>query len=146
MRSHVPHQAVFISLAIGCVSLLVSMASEAAQVQGTLVTWHPLTVDFTGPEANERDDAPNPFLDYRLNVEWTAPSGQTVLVPGFFAGDGTGGSTGAIWRVRFAPDEPGTWSYTARFRSGEDIAISLDADAGAATDFDGESGTVDIAP
>ncbi|MEO0421580.1 MAG: DUF5060 domain-containing protein [Pseudomonadota bacterium] len=120
--------------------------AHAAQISGSLITWHPLTVDFVGPEANERDDAPNPFLDYRLTVEWTGPDGQLISVPGFFAGDGSGGATGDVWRVRFAPEAPGTWQYTARFRSGEEVAISLDPQAGEATGPDGETGSVDIAP
>ena len=38
--------------------------------------------------ATETDTAPNPFLDYRLTVILEGPSGQQLVVPGFFDGDG----------------------------------------------------------
>ncbi|MBI1257000.1 MAG: DUF4038 domain-containing protein [Chloroflexi bacterium] len=46
----------------------------------------------------------NPFQDIRLTVTFTSPSGQQRAVDGFWDG-------GMIWRVRFAPDETGAWSY-----------------------------------
>jgi hypothetical protein len=42
--------------------------------------------------------------DTRLAVTFTAPSGATRTVEGFWDG-------GSVWRVRFMPDEPGSWSY-----------------------------------
>lgn len=49
----------------------------------------------------------DPFIDVELDCAFTAPSGQRHAIPGFFDGDDT-------WRVRFAPDEPGTWAYQTR--------------------------------
>ncbi len=118
----------------------------AATVSGELKKWHPLTLDFAGPSASETDASPNnPFLDYRLQVTFTGPSGQTYTVPGFFDGEGNGGETGDVWRVRFAPDQAGTWSYQASFRKGTNVAVNLNPTAGTATDFDGASGTFDVA-
>ena len=113
-------------------------------VSGSQMKWHPLTIDFAGPTASETDDAPNPFLDYRLNVTLTAPSGATNVVPGFFAGDGSGGSIGNVWRIRFAPDEVGMWQYAASFREGNNVAIELDENAGTAVSFNGFSGSFQI--
>ncbi|MDY7076051.1 MAG: DUF5060 domain-containing protein [Chloroflexota bacterium] len=107
--------------------------------------WHPVTVDFVGPTANETDDDPNPFLDYRLQVKFIGPSGQVYDVPGFFDGDGNGGGTGSVWRVRFTPDEAGVWNYAASFRSGSNVAVALDPNAGEPTSFNGDSGTFTIA-
>jgi hypothetical protein len=76
---------------------------------GDLKTWHTVTVSFIGPTAIETDNSPNPFLDYRLQVTFTGPSGQAYNVPGFFDGDGRGNGSGNIWRVRFTPDEAGQW-------------------------------------
>jgi hypothetical protein len=59
-------------------------ATATPVVSGTLTAWHPVTVDFAGPSARETDSAPNPFLDYRLQVAFTGPSGQVYNVPGFF--------------------------------------------------------------
>ena len=47
---------------------------------------------------------PNPFLDVALDVRFTAPDGQTCLMPAFYAGDQT-------WKVRFNPNREGVWSY-----------------------------------
>lgn len=88
--------------------------------------WQPLQISFDGPSASETDNAPNPFLDYRLQVTFTGPGAQQYVVPGFFDGDGNGGGSGNIWRARFAPDEAGGWTWSASFRSGSNVAIDLD--------------------
>ena len=46
---------------------------------------------------------PDPFNEIELDVEVTGPNGQTVRVPGFWGGDD-------LWRVRFAPPEPGEYA------------------------------------
>lgn len=107
--------------------------------------WHPMQIDFTGPTLKENDADPNPFLDLRLTVILLAPSGAVHAVPGFFDGNGLGWKEGNVWRTRFTPDEPGTWSYTASFRFGENIAVSLEPGDGAGVSFDGETGTFDVA-
>jgi hypothetical protein len=118
----------------------------SASVSGELKKWHPVALSFTGPNASETTASPNnPFLDYRLQVTFTGPSGQKYVVPGFFDGDGNGGGTGNIWRARFAPDQGGTWTYQASFRKGSNVAIDLSPTAGSPTDFDGASGTFAVA-
>jgi hypothetical protein len=54
-----------------------------------------------------RSQAGNPFLDATLTGEFTSPSGKVMAVWGFYDGDDT-------WRLRFTPDEEGTWSYRLR--------------------------------
>ncbi len=120
-------------------------SAPAADISGELVKWHPITLSFDGPQSSEWDSTPNPFLDYRLQVQLTGPSGQVYDVPGFFAGNGQGGKSGTVWRIRFAADEAGTWQYTASFRSGKDVAVSLDPAAGEPIAPNGESGTFEIA-
>ncbi|MGL6097781.1 MAG: DUF5060 domain-containing protein, partial [Fimbriiglobus sp.] len=118
------------------------------RVTGDLQTWHRTTVTFTGPQSGE-SAAVNPFRDYRLNVTFTSPTGKATVVPGFFAADGNAANTSATagnqWRVHFTPDEPGTWAYTASFRTGTDVAIALDPTAGTATGFNGTTGQFTIA-
>ena len=46
----------------------------------------------------------NPLQDVALRVTFTAPSGSSRSVDGFWDG-------GATWRVRFSPDEIGEWRY-----------------------------------
>ena len=117
---------------------------HAATISGQMSQWHPLTVDFAGPFATETDGSPNPFMDYRLVVEFTSPSGNVRQVPGFFAGNGQGGGSGNVWRARFAADEPGTWRYRANFRQAVDAAINLDFNSGNTASFHGEEGTFSI--
>ncbi|MEM1095388.1 MAG: DUF5060 domain-containing protein [Bacteroidota bacterium] len=133
---------VFAALLAGC------SAPSAANLSGETKLYHPLTLTFDGPEADE-DDTPNPFRNYRLQVTFShAASGYEVEVPGYFAADGnaseTSATSGRKWRAHFTPHETGTWTYTASFRTGDDVALTLDADAGTATAFDGATGTFDI--
>ena len=113
---------------------------------GLLEPWYPVTLSFQGPQASERDDAPNPFLDFRLTVAVTSPSGRTIEVPGFFDGDGSGGGVGNVWRARFPTHEPGTWTWVARFRSGNNVSVSLSPNTGQPAWFDGQTGSFQIAP
>jgi hypothetical protein len=121
-----------------------TVISQPLGLPTPILKWHPLALDFSGTFANETDDSPNPFLDYRLQVTFTGPSNQTYNVPGFFAGNGDGNGSGAIWRVIFAPDETGEWQYTASFRSGTEVAVSLEPLAGTPTSFDGSSGNFTV--
>lgn len=90
----------------------------------------PVEVTFRGPWASETDLSPNPFLDYRLNVRFTGPGGQTVNVPGFFDADGANGDTGNLWAARFLPPVRGAWTATASMRSGANVAVDLNPSAG----------------
>ncbi|MEM9184905.1 MAG: DUF5060 domain-containing protein [Planctomycetota bacterium] len=137
-------------------ALLVCRPSLSQVITGAQTKWETLTLDFTGPQASELDGraqvggatgTPNPFLDFRLQVAFTSPSGVVYDVPGFFDGDGAGGGTGSVWRTRFTPDEVGEWSYTASFREGANVAIDLSPTAGAAgTLIDGLGGVFSVSP
>jgi hypothetical protein len=104
-------------------------------------------VTFEGPDTSETA-TPSPFLDYRLQVTFTGPSGQVYDVPGFYAADGNAAETSATsgnkWRVHFTPDQAGTWQFVASFRTGSSVAISLSPSAGSATSFDGASGSFSV--
>ncbi|MFK7924845.1 MAG: DUF5060 domain-containing protein [Bacteroidia bacterium] len=118
-------------------------------LSGELRQWHKITLDFGGPSSDESCST-NPFLDYRLNVLFThTASGNTYLVPGFFAADGqaeeTSATGGSVWRCHFAPDATGTWTYTASFRTGNQIAVSLNPSDGSPTAFDGQNGSFSLA-
>ncbi len=127
-------------LRIATVVGVLSFAANAAVAQAPPVQWQPLTLDFAGPQSSELASA-NPFLDYRLQVEFVGPGGQRYEVPGFFDGDGDGGASGGVWRTRFTPDEPGEWSYRASFRKGNNVAVSLDPNAGNPVgQIDGQAG------
>ena len=120
------------------------LSASALNVSGTAKKWHTITIDFAGPTAKQTDTSPNPFKDYRLQVRFNGPNGKTYNVPGYFDGDGKGGSTGNIWRVKFTPDERGTWNYQASFRKGTNVAIDLSSSAGTPTHFDGATGSFTV--
>ena len=123
-------------------------ACSESHVIGQLQQWHPITLWFEGPILSETG-TPNPFLDYRLDVTFSIEN-KSYTVPGYFAADGeaaeTGASGGSTWLVHFLPDEPGRWHYVASFRSGPDISVNEDHDAGEPLAFDGQSGTFEIEP
>ncbi len=65
-----------------------------------------------------------------------SPTGAGIVVPGFFAGDGNGGSQGDVWRVRFSPpNEPGVWLGNAVLRQGDRINVASPLDAAGFTAF-----------
>ncbi|MBK1880625.1 DUF5060 domain-containing protein [Pelagicoccus mobilis] len=109
-------------LCVFAASLFASLFANAAsdpEISGELKKWHKVTLTFEGPETSETA-SPNPFYDYKFDVVFThAKSGKSYSVPGYFAADGNAGQTSATsgnkWRVHFAPDETGEWSYEASF-------------------------------
>jgi hypothetical protein len=64
--------------------------------------WHAFEHTFASARSYE-----NPAQDVRLSVTLYAPSGRVYDVDGFWDG-------GETWRVRFAPDEPGSWSFASQ--------------------------------
>jgi hypothetical protein len=122
--------------------------ASAATVGGELKQWHDVQVTFAGPRTSETA-TPNPFMDYRLNVTFTHGN-KVYVVPGYYAADGnaaeTSATSGNLWRVDFVPDEPGTWTYRASFRTGPKVAVSLEPNAGSAVSFNGDTGTFKVGP
>lgn len=55
---------------------------------------------------------PFDFNEIELQATFTAPSGRQVTFFGFYDGDGIGGQTGDVWKLRFMPEEIGAWTYT----------------------------------
>lgn len=120
---------------------------EAAYaLTGSLQKWDAVSIAFHGPAMHASGENPNPFLDYRLQVSFTSPSGKKHDVPGFYDGDGRGGLSGGMWRVLFSPDEVGYWKFQASFRKGSLVAVQLEASAGVPDAFDGRKGGFTISP
>ena len=128
-----------------CLLAAVCAAPEVA-IEGQPVVSHPLMLTFHGPAASETESSPNPFLDIRLQVVFTGPSGERFDVPGFFDGDGQGGPSGHAWRTRFSPDAQGTWTYAAEFRRGAGVAVQLEPDAGEPLAEFAANGSFEVAP
>lgn len=119
------------------------------KVSGELKQWHKVTFDLAGPYAHEKDNAPNPFTDYRMTVSLKHLDGSKYVVPGYFAADGNASNTSAesgnVWRAHFAPDKTGAWSYQISFDQGELASLDHKASAKPLTPFHGASGSFKIA-
>ncbi|MDX2213900.1 MAG: Calx-beta domain-containing protein [Oculatellaceae cyanobacterium bins.114] len=76
---------------------------------GTVGKWQEIEINLPGPQSSESGN-PNPFL-ISVDVTFTGPGG-TFTVPAFYDGNGNGGSTGNIWKVRFSANSIGNWSFT----------------------------------
>lgn len=118
----------------------------AGQVAGEPRCWQPMAIHFEGPQADETDVDPNPFLDFRLQVRLTGPGGRVYDVPGFFNGNGRGEGRGNVWTVRFTPDQARSWTYRADFKLGKNAAIRGKEAFGEPAAFDGDSGTFTVGP
>ncbi len=131
--------------ALSALALTVSSA-PAAEVSGDLSQWHTIEITFDGPHRSEA--VPATFWDHRLTVTFDHPvSGTKYTVPGYFAADGQAGKThakaGNQWRVRFTPDQIGTWQYQAELVTGERVAVN-DA-PGTPVKISGSSGSFEVA-
>ncbi|MGF1527944.1 MAG: DUF5060 domain-containing protein, partial [Candidatus Competibacterales bacterium] len=139
------------SFLLAWLAILGVLPLHAADLQpsGTLYAWQPISLTFAGPFAAETDTNPNPFLDYRLEVTFSDGHGFSYTVPGFFAADGnaanSGASEGDQWRVYFAPDMDGTWTWEASFVSGDNVAINGN-NGTPVSSIDGMSGSFTVAP
>jgi uncharacterized protein DUF5060/collagenase-like protein with putative collagen-binding domain len=63
----------------------------------------------------------NKFADVELTATYTAPSGRQWDFWGFFDGNGSGQgdlTTGHVWKLRFMPNELGTWTYAYQWNDG----------------------------
>lgn len=86
-----------------------SMASAEPRSPATV----PLYRLFEATVENDKDYA-NKFTDVTLEVRYQSPTGRMIYFDGFFDGDGQGGGNlreGNIWKMRFMPDEIGTWLF-----------------------------------
>ncbi len=132
-------------------STLAANAAEPARVTGDLKAWHKVTLSVDGPTARETDNAPNPFVDYRMTVDFTHESGTpSYQVPGYFAADGNAGETSASegnqWRAHLSPDKPGEWTYRVSFVKGDGVALDPGAAGEPVTSADGVTGTFQVGP
>jgi len=135
-----------VALAIGLVSC--TYRHPEVKVYGEYKQWHTLLFALKGNYTSEFDEN-NPFLNYRLDITFYHGK-DTLVVPGYFAADGTaaesGASAGNIWHVRFTPGMTGHWTYKVYFRRGQHIAVSDSTNWGVPLPLDGFEGSFDIGP
>lgn len=120
------------------------------QISGETKLWHNVTLTLDGPFAHELDQSPNPFIDRRFEVEFVHESGKSSLVPGYFAADGNAANSSAVsghaWRVHFAPDLLGRWTYTTRFTTGPQAALAIEPSGSPLEPYHGITGEFRISP
>ncbi|HRV95065.1 MAG TPA: DUF5060 domain-containing protein, partial [Anaerolineae bacterium] len=61
---------------------------------------------------------PFKFSEIQLEAIFTSPSANQFKALGFYDGDGNGGQTGNVWKLRFMPNETGQWTYTFTWSDG----------------------------
>ncbi|NOY83188.1 MAG: DUF5060 domain-containing protein [Kiritimatiellaeota bacterium] len=93
--------------AFGLVFLAASVVAAAPPIQ--VEQWSVLPVVLRSREVPQ-----NPFTEVDLHAVTKGPDGTTRTVTGFYDGNGEGGQNGVIWKLRFCPDLPGTWTWTTR--------------------------------
>ncbi len=118
-------------------------------LEGELKQWHKVTLSMSGPFAQEMAEEPNPFLDYRMTVQFRHESGEpSYRIPGYFAADGNAGETSAnagnIWRAHLSPDKPGRWEYEVSFTNGKMVALTEVPWAASLTPYHGQKGSFQV--
>jgi hypothetical protein len=88
-------------------------AGQGLEIIGTYPAGSKVEIDLTGSLSLGLSQVTDPAA-VQVDVTFTGPDGRIYLVPAFFDGNQAGGGDGDLWRVRFAPDSPGDWTFTAR--------------------------------
>ncbi len=107
--------AVFVIFAADAFPITVPEIRDFRQRPDTVGLYERFEVSFNINNANEYV---NPFdpEEVDINAVFTSPSGKKWKIPGFYYY-----SMGTLWKIRFSPDEAGTWNYaiTVRDKGGE---------------------------
>jgi len=93
-----------VSLAV--VAALAAGSADGAQ-PNSVPLYHVVEIALAGPKLGP---AETPARDVKLAMTWRHESGKpSVRVLGFWDGDGKGGSSGGVFKVRFCPTRAGRW-------------------------------------
>ena len=100
---------------------------------GVFSKWSKVEFVLQGPQTSATDEAENPFK-IAIDVTFSGPDGESFVVPAFYDGDGSGGHSGNVWKVRFSADTIGTWNFSsassdlllAGYRGTFDVTASQD--------------------
>jgi hypothetical protein len=110
--SQIPAASSPVAAAPASASKTASPVNKALGRLAPVAQWRRVELKLAGPPSQSRGE-PNPF-DIVVDGLFTAPSGKQWKVPGFYDGDGQGSADGRVWKVRFAADEPGEWTFASR--------------------------------
>ena len=98
-------------LTAGLVMVAALGATSAQDATTNVQRWGLFEATLTSSGATE-----NPLQDAGLRVTFTSPSKRSRTVDGFWDG-------GTTWRIRFSPDEIGTWTYTTTATPDSDTGL-----------------------
>ncbi|GEO21612.1 hypothetical protein CQA01_21460 [Cyclobacterium qasimii] len=116
-------------------------------IAGNNQAYQKMTFSWEGPALAE-DKAT--FLNYKMEMRFTDPDGNSINVPGYFAADGNAGETSAesgnIWRAHLLPLKAGKWEYEVSFLEGGNIALASGNSEGTSLAFDGQKGNFTVTP
>lgn len=89
------------------------ISPNTANAQVPLYEIHEETMINTGIYTNRYD-----FSEIELRGVYTSPTGKVYNHIGYHSGNGYGGQIGQVWKIKFMPDEIGTWSYSLTWSDG----------------------------
>ena len=93
---------------VSTLTVAVSVSSEAADIGNPVPVYSVVELAFRGPLQTPRD---SPSRDIEFVVVFRHESGSPeYAIQGFWDGDGRGGMTGDVFKVRFCPTRAGRWS------------------------------------
>ncbi len=95
-----------------CLVLALSIAAPLAAQDRSIPRWTRFEEQFTAA-AEYR----NAVQEVSFEVEFTAPSGAKITVPGFWDGQ-------RLWKVRFSPEETGRWTWRTRCSRQDDSGLN----------------------
>jgi len=87
--------------------------AESDASQRHVPLWGRFEICITNPKTYA-----NPFRDVTLRGTFKRPDGSRATCFGFHDGDGKGGQTGSVWKLRFMPDVVGQWTYHTTWSDG----------------------------
>jgi hypothetical protein len=91
---------------VGGLLLTAGAAIVRAAPAATVKKWEPFEHAFENARAYA-----DPYRDVTLDATFTRPDGTTIALGGFYDG-------GRTWRIRFMPDQNGSWKFRAAFSDG----------------------------
>jgi hypothetical protein len=105
-----------VAIAVICFLLIVASFFSALVAAspislGTYPKWGLVELTLQGPSLNGYSGSPNPF-SIKLDGVFRGPDGAEYRVPGYYDGNGAGGQSGNVWKIRFTPDQIGVWTVT----------------------------------
>ena len=98
---------------------IVSLAASCGRAENVVPLYGVHEVTFQGPDCGPTDA---PARDVELVTQWRHESGRpTYEIHGFWDGDGKGGSSGNVFKVRFCPTRQGQWTLAGATSNRTDL-------------------------